>query len=187
MKRNERLIWSTLVGLAGLMVLYVAASRLYAGNRPAAQSMSAAELATLRDFSIIQVDGDFSVNIVRGASYSVDFTSPDVAQGAFSATVRDKKLVLYGSRNAPGSRVRVVSPELTKLTADNAFEISISGFGGAHVTMKLDRIPRMTLRNNSIRYWHIDAGHLHDLKIDRASFSAGKVGLTGHATLTLID
>ena len=50
MKRSERLIRNTILVLAGLVVLHVGVSRLYADSNPAhvAQRTSAADLAKLR-------------------------------------------------------------------------------------------------------------------------------------------
>ena len=73
MKRSERLIRNTILALAGLVVLHVGVSRLYADSNPAlvAQRTSAADLAKLRGFNAIEVNGDFSVDVVQGADYSV--------------------------------------------------------------------------------------------------------------------
>ena len=189
MRRSERLIRNTLMVLAGVVVLQVGVSRLYAVDDPTAgvERTPPAVLATLRDFTAIEVEGDFALEVVRAADYSVDFTSSNPTEGRFYATVRDNTLLLGGFRNAPGSRVRVVLPELKKLNAGRVQALSVSGFDGASLSLEADTIPRVTLRNNSIRRWQIRADRVVDLEIDRASLSAGKVDLAGRATLTVIE
>jgi hypothetical protein len=146
-----------------------------------------AVLASLRDFTAIEVEGDFALDVERAAEFGVDFRSPDPAAGRFYATVRDNTLLLGGFGNAPGSRVRVVLPDLRKLNAGRLHSLSVSGFEGATLSLIADTIPRVTLRNNGVREWQIRANHVVDLQIDRASLSAGKVDLAGRATLTVID
>lgn len=180
---------NTLVVLAGLVVLHVGVSRLYAVDDHTAgiERTPPAVLATLRNFTAIEVEGDFALDVERAASFSVDFTSPNPTEGRFYATVRDNTLLLGGFRNVPGSRVRVVLPELRKLNAGRVQALSVSGFDGASLSLEADTIPRVTLRNNSIRQWQIRANRVADLQIDHASLNAGKVDLAGHATLTVID
>jgi hypothetical protein len=189
MKRSERLIRSTIVGLTGLMVLYVGISRLSAGSTPAHATgqTSVAELARLRDFSAIQVDGNFSLDVVQDAAWSVAFAPSEPGQGSFYAAVHDNTLVLHGFRNTPASRVTVTLPALSKLAAHKVTALSVSGFAGANLSLELGTTARVTLRNNSIRQWHIDAAHVGDLRLDRASIGAGRVDLAGRANFTVID
>ena len=189
MKRSERLVRNTLVGLAGFVVLHVGVSRLYAVDDHTAgiERTPPSVLATLRNFTAIEVEGDFTLDVERATDFSVDFSSPNATEGRFYASVRENTLRLGGFRNVPGSRVRVVLPELRELNAGRVQALSIAGFDGARLSLEADTIARVTLRNNSIRQWQIRADRVADLQIDRASLSAGKVDLAGHATLTVID
>lgn len=180
---------NTVLVLAGAVVLHLGASRLYAGDDHAAvtKRTAPAELATLRDFTTIEVEGDFSLDVVQGADYSVAFTPSDASEGRFYAAVRGDTLQLGGFRNAPGSRVRVALPELKKLNAGRVKTLSVSGFEAASVLLEVDTIPQVTLRNNRVGQWRIRASRVADLQIDRASIGAGKVDLAGRATLTVIE
>ena len=95
MKKSRRLIRNTILALNGLMVLYVGVNRLYAVEHStrAPQRTAQAELAKLRDFSAIEVSGNFGVDVVQDADYSVAFTPPDASHGDFVATVRGNTLV----------------------------------------------------------------------------------------------
>jgi hypothetical protein len=186
MKRSERLIRNTILVLAGFVVLHVGVSRLYADSSfaRAAQRTSAADLAKLRDFDSIEVSGNVSVDIVQGADYSVVLTpgSSDVV-----ATVRGRTLALRGSSNAPGNGVRVALPALARMNVEGVPSLSISGFTGSSVSLRLAETPHVTLRNNGVRLWHIVASEAAELRVDNASMSAGKVDLSGRVTLTVID
>jgi hypothetical protein len=180
---------NTVVVLAGAVVLHLGASRLYADDDRMAgmEQTPPAQLATLRDFSTLEVEGDFSLDVVQGADYSVAFTPSDPSEGRFYAAVRGNTLLLGGFRNAPGSVVRVALPELKKLNAGRVKTLSVSGFDGASLSLEVDAIPKVTLRNNGVRTWQIRSNGVADLQIDRASMGAGKVDLTGRAVLTVIE
>jgi hypothetical protein len=189
MKKSKRLIRNTILALNGMMVLYVGINRLYAVSSPtqAAQRTSTAELALLRDFTAIEVNGDFSVDVVQEADYAVAFAPAAANQGDFVATLRGNTLVLHGFHNTRANRARVALPVLTHLDAELVPVLSISGFNGTSLSLQLDGTPQVILRNNGIRQWHIVASEVDELKIDKASLAAGKVDLAGRATLTAID
>jgi hypothetical protein len=124
---------------------------------------------------------------VQDPTYAVDFLPSAPNQGSVFATVRDNTLVLRSFRNGSASRVRVALPALAKLNADGVTELSVSGFSGATLSLELSTTAQVTLRNNTIRQWRVDADGVRDLRIDRATFGAGRLDLAGRATLTIID
>lgn len=189
MRRSERLIRNTVLALFGATVLHVAFNRLYAINNPAhgAQRTPAAELAQLRDFSRIELNGDFSVEIVQDADYSVEFMAQDANRGGFSAVVHDDTLVLRGFGNPPTNQVRVEMPALTHVDSSSVAALTVSGFKGESLSMRLNETPRVILRNNTIRHLRIVSSERSELKADRASLQSSQVDLAGRATLTVID
>jgi hypothetical protein len=73
------------------------------------------------------------------------------------------------------------------MNAEGVSSLSISGFTGNSVSLRLAETPQVTLRNNGVRLWHIVASEAAELRVDNASMSAGKVDLSGRVTLTVID
>lgn len=188
MKRSERLMRNTILVMSGLIVLHLGVSRLSADDQSASVNRTpAAELATLRDFTSIEVEGDFSLDVVHDSDYSVAFTPANTNEGRFYATVRNNTLVLGGFRNETGSRVRVTMPELSKLNAGRVRTLTVTGFDSASLRLEVDTISQVTLRSNAVRQWQIRADHVAELQIDRASMAAGKVDLAGRATFSVID
>lgn len=189
MQKSKRLIRNTILALNGIVVLYVGINRLYAIGEPipSAQRTSAAEMAMLRDFSAIEVNGDFGVDIVQDADYSVGFTTPNASQGNLAATVRGHTLILSGFDNASTSRVRVALPALMQLQASGVASLSVSGFEGESVSLRLDGASQVILRNNGIRHWHIVVADAGELKVDRVSISSGQFDLAGQITLRVIE
>jgi hypothetical protein len=189
MKRSRLLIRNTLLALSGMVVLSVGINRLFAVAEPppVQQRTSATELAALRDFDAIEVSGDFTLDIVQQAGFAVEVVPPDASQGVVVATMRESTLVLRGVRNAAGGRVRVAMPVLRQVSAYAVPALSVSGFNGDSLSLLMERVPLVVLRGNGIRQWHIVASQKGELQIDRATFSAGKVDLAGHATLTVVD
>ena len=190
MKKSRRLIRNTILALNGIVVLYVGANRLY-GSEESTQPLqrtSAAELAMLRDFTAIEVSGDFSVDVVQDAAYSIGITPPEAGKGQLIARMRGDTLVLRGFFNAPATRVRVGMPGLAGVLAHEGVPgLTVSGFTGDSVSLHLAGKPKVVLRNNGVRQWHIFASDSGELQIDKTSIGAGKVDLKGHATLTVID
>jgi hypothetical protein len=190
MKKSRRLIRNTILALNGLMVLYVGINRLYAVDETthAPRRTDAAELARLRDFNAIEVHGDFGLDVVQEAGYSVGLPPPGRSKGEFVAIVRGNTLVLNGYRHTHTTRVRVGMPALTHLEAgEEVPALTVSGFNGASLSLRLEGKSRVVLRNNAIRQWHISASQIGELQIDKASLGAGKVDLAGRATLSVID
>ncbi len=187
MQKSKRLIRHTIFALNAIAVLYVGMNRLYATGQPSVQRTPATELATLRDFSSIEVDGDFHVDIAQGANYSVAFTAADASEGNFVAEVRGRTLVLHGSQNAGANRVSVALPELTQLQATDVSSVAISGFGGEQVSLRLDGTPQVVLRDNHISRWHIAAVDVGELTVDQASIAAARFDLDGDVTLRVAD
>src|SRR5689334_21230886 len=184
MKRSERLMRNTIVVLAAAAVLYVAANRLYAlsHHETVPHSTSAADLASLRDFSAISVRGDIAVEIVQGAEYSVSLLPAGASEGSFYATVEDRTLVLRAFRNLAPNHVRVTLPTLTRLYVDLVPTVSVSGFSGDSVLLQLEKTPQVTLRNNRIRQWKVSAMERSGLQVDKASAAAGRFDVEGQAT-----
>ena len=181
MKRSERLMRNTIFVMAGLVVLELGVNRLSADDR------TPPDLSTLRDFTSIEVEGDFSLDVVHDTGYSVVYAPANPSEGRFYASVRNNTLQLGGFRNEAGSRVRVTMPKLSKLNAGRVKTLTVTGFDGASLQLNMDTIPQVTLRSNAVQQWQIRADHVADLQIDRASMGAGKVDLAGRATLSVID
>jgi hypothetical protein len=189
MKRSTRLIRNTILALGGLIVVYTLASRLFVVHGPAREEKrgtSTTELAKLRDFNSVQVSGDVSVEIVQQTDYSVD-VSPAASQKLVTAIVRDNTLEVRGYGNAHASRVRVGMPALAHLEAEGNPVLSVSGFSGGSVEMRLGEVSQVSLRNNAVDKWQVYASDDVELQFDRASIGAGKVELSGSATLAVVE
>ena len=190
MKKSRRLIRTTLLALGAAVVFYVAASRWHANNAEPIRNSppTPAELAALRDFNSLVVSGNLMVEIVQQDGYSVDFIHGGGARtGSFTATIRAKALVVNGYRNSAGDRVRIGMPTLSHVITDGVPALSISGFSGESVSLKLEGATKFTARGNSIRQWHVVASGNAGLQFDRESMAAGNVDLVGHATLAVVD
>jgi hypothetical protein len=189
MKRSERLMRNTIVVLGAVSVLYVAGNRLYAIDNPAParQGTSADDLGALRDFSAISARGDFSVEIVQGAEYSVSLTPADASAGSLYAAVDDNTLVLRGLRSQASNHVRVTLPTLTRLYVDRVPAVSISGFSGDSLVLQLESNPHVTLRSNAIRRWKVSTDGRGDLRVDKASVAAGQFDMAGDITFAVVE
>ena len=188
MKKSRRLIRNTILTLGGVMVLYVGVNRLYAVDESAKpfQGTSAAELALLRDFSVIEASGDLSVEVVQQADYSVTYTPAGEPQ-RLVAIKRDNTLVLHAVSRLPPTHVKVGMPSLAMLVAHETPALTISGFDGATLSLRLTGKPQVKLQNNSVRLWRVFASDSSELIFDKASLDAGKLDLAGRATVTVVE
>jgi hypothetical protein len=191
-KRSERLIRGTIVALAVLTVGYVAAVRLQAAARPEGTPVrtSSADLAALRDFKGLQLNGDFSVEIVQGAEYSVTFAPAAESRGDLHAAMRGQTLELRGYGNTRESRVRIAMPGIERLDAENIPELTVSGFRAEAVAVQTEGVGQVTLRNNAVREWRVVGAGTKGavVQVDRATLDgAAKVDVVGRVALAPIE
>ena len=82
MKQSKRLLVGTMVVLYAALALQTGISRALldeaARDPRLPQRITAEQLATLRDFEQIRVEGDFSVEVIQQADYAIELlTTPD--------------------------------------------------------------------------------------------------------------
>lgn len=154
MKTSKRLLFGTFAVMLAAPVAIVAFSR-FSGrgyHEPAPPERSTpAEIAALRDFSSVDINGDFSVEIVRSDSYSVEYTPLQDNRGNFTATVRDGMLEIIGFDNrtefAMGT-VRIGMPDLEAIEVGFLPELSVSGFDGNRLNANINYVERLVIENN---------------------------------------
>jgi hypothetical protein len=192
MKKSKRYIGGTiLAGYAG-MVLFIGLNRLYVANvpEPLPERTSAAELAGLRNFTAVEVRGDFSLELVREADYSVNYVPLSDTRGQFLAALQGSTLVLTGFGNRTqldSARVRVGMPELLSLEASSAPTLLLADFAGETMDLRLTVIGTVTLRNNSTTNLRVVASGVRELQLDAISFAGSELRITGNTAVTQVD
>jgi hypothetical protein len=190
MKNSKRLLVGTVGALYALMALYVGANRLWAlddAREPfAPQRTSAAELAALRDFDEIEIESDFSVEVVQQAEYSIEAFGMAADNGDLLARVENGVLLVRGYGNPDGARLRITMPELVKFDTGFSQEVSISGFSGEALEIQVSTGQTVELLDNDIEALQIRTFDVPEVRLDRASFANG-LRYSGRARLSIID
>lgn len=197
MKKSKRLLLRTVAALYCMTGLYVGASRAFmepVDSDPAAPRRTAIEqLASLRDFTRIDMESDFSVEVTQRADYSIELIGAADDRGDLMARVEAGVLQLRGYGHADGVLVRIGMPQLQQLTADFAPLISVSGFSGDALSIRTSTRParseRIEMRDNDIENLELRIVTTRSdlqVQLDQASVAHG-VAIIGGATLTIVE
>jgi hypothetical protein len=157
MKTSKRYLYGTLLACLAVPVLIVFYSRFLAPAREAyvPERTPAAELAALRDFTSIVVEGDFALEITEAANYAFTYEAPAESRGELVATVEDGVLRVrgFGNRSDVGgspSRVRIAAPELSSIDVSYTPSLRISGLSVESLALRALQIRAMTVADNTI-------------------------------------
>lgn len=197
MKQSKRLLIGTILGLYGVMMIHTALSRVFVDETQDGpvelRRTSAEQLATLRDFDEVDAQGDFSLELVQQANYSVEVIRAADAPGELVARVTSGVLQLRGYGNPASVRVRIGTPQLEDLETDFAPLLSISGFTSDSLDIQVGTRSgtdqRVELRNNDIedlRLRIFDMTNSVEVQIDRRSFGDG-IDIAGSARVTILE
>ncbi len=154
MKTSRRLLFGTFAVLLATPPVLVAYGR-FGGNAfrelPAPERTTPAELAALRDFTVINANGDFALEIVRADTYSIDYTPLSPERGNFSASVEDGTLSIEGFNNRTEfmmGTVRIGLPALAALESGYVPTIAVRGFDGDTLDLNVAFTEELVLANN---------------------------------------
>jgi hypothetical protein len=181
MKTSRRLLFGTFVVLLAAPVVLVAFSRMSGtGLRelPPPERTPAAELATLRDFTRIDVSGDFELEVLRANSWTIDYTPLSAGRGNFKATVVDGTLTIEGFGNrselARGV-VRIGMPALEALHGGFIQALAISNFDGAALEVNIEFTEQLELENNRLGTLQVDLQQAGLVNLRGNTFGSSRV------------
>jgi len=193
MKTSKRLLFGTFAVLLAAPVVLVAYSRVSSqpyAELPVPERTPAAELARLRDFTEIDVNGDFELEIVRGNTWSVDYTPLSPERGNFNASVENGLLTIGGFGNrtqTASSRVRITLPGLEAVHARYVPSpgIAIRNFDGNALDVSVDFTEGLVLENN--RYDSLDLTVQRANLVDLRGNSFGSTRIAHFGTTITTD
>lgn len=154
MKTSRRLLYGTFAVLLAAPVVLVAYSRFTGSgptDLPPPERTAPAELAALRDFTAIDVSGDFALEVVRADTWSIAYTPLAENRGNFTASVQEGTLVVEGFGNRTenaNARVRIGMPDLDALEAGYLPAITIRDFEGDALELNIGVAEELVLEDN---------------------------------------
>jgi hypothetical protein len=156
MKTSKRYLGGTLLAILALPVLIVIYSRFFAPPPEAyvPERTPAAELAALRGFTSIVVEGDFALEVTEAADYQFTYEPIAESRGELVATLEDGVLRVRGFGNraefgAP-SRVRIAVPELSSLDVSYTPSLRVSGLSVENLALRALQVSSVTVADNTI-------------------------------------
>jgi hypothetical protein len=190
MKTSTRYMGGTLLAILALPLLLVLYSRFIAPPLDERTPMrtSAAELATLRDFSEIAVEGDFALELFAADDYSVTYEPLSDRFGELTASVDSGVLIIngFGHRQAPGvSRVRIGVPALRELRASSNASVTISGLDADALMVRANGVDEITLQDNTFANVDIRGAGVGGLVLRNNSFTNSAITLAGNTPITI--
>jgi hypothetical protein len=157
MKTSRRLLFGTFLVTLLAPVVLVAFSRVNGGSmaeRPAPERPTPAELTSLRDFSNIEVRGDFNLELTSAPDYSVEYVPLAAAnQGFLRASVTDGTLLIEGYANRTefgASTVRIGLPDLDRLDAESLASLVVRNFDTDAMELRVGSSQDIVIENNRI-------------------------------------
>jgi hypothetical protein len=154
MKTSRRLLFGTFVVLLATPVVLVGYGRFSGAayqEVPPPERSAPEALAALRDFTAIDISGDFSLAIVRGDSYAVSYEPIAENRGNFTAVVRDGVLEVEGFGNRTEFAMATVSitlPSLDALEIGYVPEVTVSNFEGDSLEADITFVESIVFENN---------------------------------------
>jgi hypothetical protein len=157
------------------------------------QRITAEQLATLRDFEQIRVEGDFSVEVIQQADYAIELFSTEDARGDLFARVEAGALLLRGYGHPESARVRIGMPQLTAFSSNFSPLLAITGFSGDMLHIRMEtrpgRLQRIELHDNDVTDLQLripENSAAVAVQVDRTSFTNG-VAILGSARVIISE
>jgi len=204
MNQGKRNIRNTVIALYGAVVLFIGANSLYVAKLDTAPSwlrstlslgltahaksqprpeLTDVDLASLRDFSRLIVEGDITVEIVGADAYKVTFTTPG------SNRLRawhngDVLRVEAESGGAAGATVlRIEMPELKSLYIKDAKQLILRDVRSAELNVIATNVRAASLQQNRVARWKFYSSEPLEALVDKATLTAGSMQTTGNLTI----
>jgi hypothetical protein len=207
-KPVRRDIRNTVLALYGAVLLFVAANRLHAAvvdsDTPrwlrallslgldayttAPRTTATGEVAdrVFRDFTRLNVSGDFTLEIVGAAEYKVSFAAAQGAARRLGARRKGEELWLKddaaGDADA-GLTVRIETPAITQVVATGLRGVTLRGLQGKQLDVELQDVGWARLQQNAVAHWKLAADEPLDLHVDQATLAAGRLQIVGELVI----
>lgn len=187
MKKSQRYIRNTFITLAVLLVAFIVANRVVEPPKDEAwpEGSSAEELATLRDFSVLRIAGDFDVTVEQGNEYSVSFVGLDQKRSFFKATQEGDTLIVegYGHRlENSAAQLRITLPLLQMLHAESGNGVVID-IRGITTTAELNLESASTVRLiNNTGALQLNARAVQNIELDAQSAANTTMSISSAGT-----
>jgi len=203
MNPGKRLLRNTILALWGWAAAYVGVTRLYGatdadtapwlrtalslGLRPAQRSQRPpdVDLATVRDFTHVNVSGRFNVEIVGGMEFKVVLTS-DAGEAPKYHAWRDKEMLrIWEENDQKGPAVATLHIEVPTLAriSINASRLTVRGVKAADLALVGHGLESARLQQNEVANWRIFSGTHMEVQMDDSTFAAGGVRANGDVVI----
>ena len=193
MKQSRRYFLGSLAAAAVAVVLIVAANRLIVPPESKARPLrraAAAELAALRDFTDVRIEGDFVLEVSQAPEYSVRYAPVSDTRGELVATLEGQRLLLRGFGNSTGNgevaTVRVTLPVLRDLDVFNVPVANVSEVADGPADVRATAVGKVRLTGNTAELNVVVRG-VRELQMDAASLAVTRLRVQGDTRITTLD
>jgi hypothetical protein len=205
MNTGKRYLRNTLFALYGGVALFIGLNKLY-GSMVAADApgvsrttwlgltaharpqprptLSDADLASLRAFTRLNIEGDFVVEIVGADAYKVTFTAADGRSGKLRAWQGDEVLRLEAAAESSGTGVlRIETPQIRSIFVQDARQLTLRGLRADSVNIVAINVAAARLQQNQVAHWKFHSSTPLEALVDKATLSAGSIQTTGNLAI----
>ena len=173
--------WNDLGGRAGAVEA--------PGEEPGEMTTASHDLS---GFDRVEINGNWSVEVVRGDGWRVELSYPENYLSAIDVSVRGERLRLDGAR--PGSffggsgaryAAEIVMPALLELDVSGSNRVRLSGFEGERLTIDVAGATQVTGEDGRYAELDLSMAGANDVELEGFVFTDAHVDLAGASDLTL--
>ena len=192
MKKNNKYLAATAIGVCAVIALFTMASRfdMTASIQDVPARTSPADLAQLANFTRINVDGDFDLEVSQLQDYSIEFQPLSETQGELVARVEDDTLIVTGYANrseTAAAVVRIGVPVLDTLEVSSLPEITVSNFNAPLMNIQLKAFRSFTLENSVITTLNLSSEGRGEINLRGNTLTTQNLRLDEESELNVID
>jgi len=213
MKKSRRYIRNSLLVLCAVTALVTVASGLYASRVNAEtppglrnlmslglkvitydeaaspeESLQAVQLHEVQEFSKVEVQGGFAVEIIGADSHKVSVTpAPGTAATPDAKWSKDGLLRIEGGPESAGASLRIEAPTLERIAVQGADRLTIQGLSAPTVSLRMKDVGSARILGCGVTQWNINSLTPVDLRMGNGTGPDATFKLTGQSSISLVD
>lgn len=213
MKKSRRHIRNSVLALCAVTALVTVASGLYASRVNAdtppelrklmslglkvitydeadspEESLQAVALHEVQQFSKVEIQGGFTVDIIGADSHKVSVTPAAGTAATHDAKwSKDGLLRIEGGPEAAGASLRIEAPTLERIAVQGADRLTIQGLRAPTVSLRMKDVGIARIPDCGVTQWNINALTPVELRMGNGTGPDTTFKVNGQTSISLVD
>ncbi|MEO8314309.1 MAG: hypothetical protein ABI645_05885 [Pseudomonadota bacterium] len=211
MNQGKRQIRNTLLAVCGITVLIPGATRLYASVvdpntpmwmssvlslglkvanadvKPQAKALQVVALGDVREFTQVEIEGAFAVEVIGAQQYRVSMTPAPGRTGNIGAEWNEGGLLrIKGGAGAAGAVLRIEVPTLASIDLQGAELLTVRGLQAPVVSLHTKNVKVAEILESKVGTWDMTALTPLDVRMGNGTSSDLNLKVSGKSTISYI-